>query len=342
MATRRYIADLRPGDTVEDEVFVVSRKELRQSQTGSKFISLTVSDKTAKISAKIWQATDGMYKTIPQTGYLRLKGRIDEYRGELQMIIEAIRPVDPTSVNLADLVPCTSKDVEAMWKRAIEILRTIKSKEILILLKQFIGDPEFAAGFKRAPAAVSYHHAYIGGLLEHTLNLLETAAAILPLYPQVNADLVLAGLFLHDTGKIRELSSGAAFEYTDEGQLVGHVVQAAIWIEQKAAEAEKESGRFPADVKWVLQHIVLSHHGTYEFGSARLPATPEASMVHSLDQMDSKIYEFCAAIHDCTDESSSWTEWVRPLNTRVYRGVTPSARADSTRPTTPPSAPAAR
>jgi 3'-5' exoribonuclease len=153
MATRRYIADLRPGDTVEDEVFVVSRKELRQSQTGSKFISLTVSDKTAKISAKIWQATDGMYKTIPQTGYLRVKGRIDEYRGELQMIIEAIRPVDPTSVNLADLVPCTSKDVEAMWKRAIEILRTIKSKEILILLKQFIGDPEFAAGFKRAPSA---------------------------------------------------------------------------------------------------------------------------------------------------------------------------------------------
>ena len=321
MATRRYIADLRPGDTVEDEVFVVSRKELRQSQTGSKFISLTVSDKSAKISAKIWQATDGMYKTIPQTGYLRLKGRIDEYRGDLQMIIEAIRPVDPTSVNLADLLPCTSKDVEAMWKRTIEILRTIKSKEILILLKQFINDPEFAAGFKRAPAAVSFHHAYIGGLLEHTLNVLEAGAAILPLYPQVNGDLVLAGLFLHDIGKIRELSSGAAFEYTDEGQLVGHVVQAAIWIEQKAAEAEKECGRFPSNVKWVLQHIVLSHHGEYEFGSPKLPAVAEAAMVHYIDVMDAKVQAFTAAVDQCHDEESNWTEWVRSLNTRVYRHI---------------------
>ena len=131
MATRRYIADLRPGDTVEDEVFVVSKKELRQSQNGSKFISLTVSDKSAKVSAKIWQATDGMYKTIPQAGYLRLKARIDEYRGDLQMIIEAIKPVDPTSVNLADLLPCTTKDVEVMWKRTVEILRKIKNSDLL-------------------------------------------------------------------------------------------------------------------------------------------------------------------------------------------------------------------
>ncbi len=272
MGTRRFLSDLRPGDTVEDEVFVVSKKELRQSQNGSKFISLMVSDKSLKVSAKIWQATDGMYKTIPQAGYLRLKGRIDEYRGELQMIVEGIRPVDPTSVNLADLLPCTSKDVEAMWKRTVEILRKIKNKDLLILLKQFIGDAEFVAAFKRAPAAVTFHHAYIGGLLEHTLALLEAGAAILPLYPQVNADLVLAGLFLHDVGKIKELSASAAFEYTDEGQLVGHIVQATIWIEQKALDAEKECGKpFPKDLKSVLQHIVLAHHGEYEYGSPKLP-----------------------------------------------------------------------
>jgi 3'-5' exoribonuclease len=311
---------LRPGDSIEDEVFVVSKKDLRQRQSGSKFISLVVSDKSAKISAKIWQATDSMYKTIPQAGYLRLKARIDEYRGEPQMIIEGIRPVDPTSVNLADLLPCTSKDVEAMWKRTLEILRKIKNKDLLILLKQFITDPEFVAAYKRAPAAVTFHHAYIGGLMEHTLSLLETAAAILPLYPQVNADLVLAGLFLHDIGKIKELSANAVFEYTDEGQLVGHIVQATIWIEQKAAEAEKEcGGRFPTDLKCVLQHIVLAHHGEYEFGSPKLPAMAEAAMVHYIDVMDAKVQAFCAAVDGCHDDESRWTDWVRSLNTRVYR-----------------------
>ena len=186
------------------------------------------------------------------------------------------------------------------------------------------------AAFKRAPAAVTFHHAYIGGLLEHTLSLLETGAAILPLYPDLNADLVLAGLFLHDIGKIKELSATAAFEYTDEGQLVGHIVQATIWIEQKAAEAEKECGRqFPADLKCVLQHIVLSHHGEYEYGSPKLPAMAEAAMVHYIDVMDAKINAFNAAIEQCHEDDSNWTDWVRSLNTRVYRFETESRRETS-------------
>lgn len=316
---RRFLKDMKSGDMIEDEVFVVSRKELRQSQNGSMFISLQVGDKSARISAKIWQANEGMFKNIPQSGFLRLRGRFDEYRGEPQMIIEGIKPVDPTSVNLADLLPCTTRDVEQMWKRTLEILRKIKDKDLLALLKCFVADETFAKGYKRSPAAVTFHHAYIGGLLEHTLNLLESAAAVLPLYPQVNPDLVLAGLFFHDIGKIKELSSNASFEYTDEGQLVGHIVQTTIWIEQKAQEVEKECGRpFPAALKSVLQHIVLAHHGEYEYGSPKLPAVPEAAMVHYLDVMDAKIQAFCAAIDDCSDDSN-WTEFVRSLNTRVYR-----------------------
>lgn len=316
---RRFLGDMKSGDMIEDEVFVISRKELRQSQSGSMFISLQVSDKTARVSAKIWQATEGMYKTIPQSGFLRLRGRFDEYRGEPQMIIEGIKPVDPTSVNLADLLPCTTKDIEGMWKRTLDILRTIKSKDILLLLKQFIADEAFVTAYKRSPAAVTFHHAFIGGLMEHTLTLLESAVAVLPVYPQLNGDLVLAGLFLHDIGKIKELSSNAAFEYTDEGQLIGHIVQTTIWIEQKAAATEAESGKaFPPALKNVLQHIVLAHHGEYEYGSPKLPATPEAAMVHYLDVMDAKVQAFCAA-QDKTDPDSDWSEFVRSLNTRVYR-----------------------
>lgn len=318
---RRYLADMKTGDTIEDDVFVISRKELRPSRNGSMFISLVVSDKTAKVSAKIWQATENMYKTIPQGGFLRLRGRMDEYNGDKQMIVEGIRPVDPTSVNLADLLPCTSRDVEQMWKRTLEILRKIKDKDLLALIKCFVSDEEFVKAYKRSPAAVSFHHAYIGGLLEHTLGLLESAAALVPLYPQVNGDLVLTGLFLHDIGKIKELSSNAAFEYTDEGQLVGHIVQTTIWIEQKTAEVAQECGRpFPAALKTVLQHIVLAHHGEYEYGSPKLPATPEAAMVHYLDVMDARIQAFTAAIDQC-DADSLWTDFVRSLNTRVYRYV---------------------
>ncbi len=316
---RRFLGDMKSGDQIDDEVFVVSRKELRQSQNGSMFISLQVSDKTARVSAKIWQANEGMFKTIPQSGFLRLRGRFDEYRGEPQMIIEGIRPVDPTSVNLADLLPTTTRDIEQMWKRTLEILRTIKNKDVLALIKVFVSDSEFVENYKRSPAAVSFHHAYIGGLMEHTLNLLEAAAAILPLYPAVNGDLVLAGLFMHDIGKIKELASNPAFEYTDEGQLLGHIVQTAIWIEQKAGETEKETGKpFPAPLKAALQHIVLAHHGEYEYGSPKLPATPEAAMVHYLDVMDAKIQAFCTALDGCA-EDSNWTDFVRSLSTRVYR-----------------------
>ena len=174
MATRRYIADLRPGDTVEDEVFVINKKELRQSQNGSKFISLVVSDKRRK-GLRQDLAGDRQHVQNDPAGRLPApQARIDEYRGELQMIVEGIKPVDPTSVNLADLLPCTTKDVEVMWKRTVEILLQIKSKDLLILLKQFIGVSGIRGGLQAAPAASFHHAAQHPRVMEHTLSLLET------------------------------------------------------------------------------------------------------------------------------------------------------------------------
>jgi len=317
---RRYIADLQPGDVVEDQVFVISRKELRKAQNGSMYIAITVGDKTGRMPARLWQATEGMYNSIPEGGFLRLRGRTEEYRGEVQLIIEGINPVDPKTVDLAELLPHTQRDIEQMWARTLEILRTISNRDILHLIKQFVTDEQIVHDFKRAPAAVAYHHAYIGGLLEHTLNMLEIAEAILPRYPQVNRDLVLAGIFLHDIGKIRELSYAASFDYTDEGQLVGHITQGAILIEQKAAQAEAELGRpFPSDLKQVLQHIVLSHHGSFEFGSPKVPATSEAAMVHYIDVLDAKMQAYIDAVESDRDEQSNWTPWVRCLGTKVYK-----------------------
>ena len=172
-----------------------------------------------------------------------------------------------------------------------------------------------------APAAVSMHHAYVGGLLEHTLNLLELAQVVIPRYPDLSLDLVLAGLFLHDLGKTEELKYDTNFQYTDEGQLLGHIVQCVIWIEDKVRQVEQLTGRsFPQEKKWVLEHIVLSHHGEYEFGSPKLPATPEAIAVHYIDNLDAKIYQSLTAIRNAKDEESCWTEYVRALQRKIYKG----------------------
>jgi 3'-5' exoribonuclease len=183
------------------------------------------------------------------------------------------------------------------------------------------------AGYKKAPAAVQNHHAFIGGLLEHTLSVLELATRIFGInddadshYPQVSRDLVLAGIFLHDIGKTAELTADTNFAYTNAGQLVGHITQAAIWIDRKCADVEQSTGKpFPEEVQNMLTHIVLSHHGHYEFGSPRLPACPEAFVVHYLDNIDAKVSMCLTAMGEAKSADSDWSEWVKPLETRVFR-----------------------
>ncbi len=174
--------------------------------------------------------------------------------------------------------------------------------------------------FKRAPAASALHHAYVGGLIEHTLKLLEVAGRVLPLYPKLSLDLVLAGLFLHDIGKAKELSFETSIGYTDEGQLVGHIAQAVIWLDRKAAQVAARRGNpFPAELLTALQHIVLSHHGRYEFGSPKLPAMPEAAAIHYLDNLDAKVSMMLEMLENDSDPASHWTNYNRALETKVYK-----------------------
>ncbi|HRX86986.1 MAG TPA: HD domain-containing protein, partial [Phycisphaerae bacterium] len=242
------------------------------------------------------------------------------YKGNMQFIIDAIRPIEMDDVCLEDFLPNTEQDVEVMWARMLEILRTIKDKNIQLLIKQFVADEKFAARFKRSPAAATMHHAFIGGLLEHTLNLLEIAVLVIPRYPEVSLDLVLAGLFLHDVGKTVELNCDTAFSYSDEGQLVGHINLGAMWVEQKAAAVAAETGQpFPEKVKWALQHIVLSHHGQYEYGSPKIPATPEAVAIHHIDNLDAKLNTYIGLIRNDRDPGSPWTNYNHLLGTKIYK-----------------------
>ena len=324
---RRFIDQLQPGEQIADQVFLIAKKDLRTTTNGGLYIHLVLADRTGQLLARIWSATQAQYETIPEGGFLRIRGRTESYKGALQFIVDGMRPVQKGEFDVGDFIPSTEFDVDEMWERMLSILRTMKNPHLLALVKQFVKDEGIVAGYKKAPAAVANHHAFVGGLLEHTLSLMELAVRVLGKtdekdshYPQLSRDLVLTGIFLHDIGKTAELTYDTNFTYTSPGQLLGHIVQASIWIDRKAAEVQDETGKpFPQDLQDVLTHIVLAHHGQYEFGSPKLPACPEEILIHYLDNIDAKLNMAFSAIRDARNVDSDWTEWVKPLETRIYK-----------------------
>ena len=221
--SRRFIKDMKAGEQIDDEVFLIRTKDLRTTTQGGLYIHAVLMDSSGQMVARAWQATEAMFNALPQGGFIRLKGRVESYKGAQQFIIDAIRAVERAEVNLADFLPTTEKNIDDMWARVVEILGEIKHPALADLIAEFLDDLELMDRFRRAPAAFVMHHAYVGGLLEHTLNLLEVALRVIPLYPKLSLDLVLAGLFLHDIGKAAELTCETNIAYTDEGQLLGHL-----------------------------------------------------------------------------------------------------------------------
>lgn len=317
---RRTIAELQPGERIDDQIYRIAQKDLRTTSNGSLYIHAVLADKTGQLLGRMWNASEAIYASMPEGGFLHFRGRVESYKGNRQFIIDGVRQTEAGAVDLTYFLPSTERDVEEMWARLQEILRGIENRDLLALVGKFIKDEPFAANFKRAPAAVEIHHAFIGGLLEHTLNLLELALLVIPRYPKVSLDLVLAGIFLHDAGKTHELAYDTNFSYTADGQLIGHIVQAVLWVHEKAAEVEDETGRpFPRPIETALKHIILAHHGKYEYGSPRLPATPEAVAIHYLDNLDAKLYQYVNAIEKDNDDEKEFTDYVRSLETRIYK-----------------------
>lgn len=205
-----------------------------------------------------------------------------------------------------------------MFAEVKEIVATIKNSGLHSLIDSFINDTELMQQFCAAPAAVQMHHNYLGGLLEHTHSILKAAVAILPLYPKLQPDLVIAGVFLHDIAKTKEISYKMGFSYTDSGQLVGHLVQGVVMIEEKAAQLAANGTPVDAEILAVLEHLILAHHGQFDFGSPKLPAVAEAFMISRLDDLDAKMAQVVTMVESEPGESD-WTAWKNPLQTRLYR-----------------------
>lgn len=315
--SHKFISEIEPGETIND-VYMVREPILRSTTRGDLYIAMFLSDRTGQLNGRMWQATESVYKALPKPGFIHIDGRSELYQNNLQIVINNVAVVDAGKVDLEDFLSRTDKDIGRMFEQVQSILDGIKNPQLKVLVGEFLADAELMEKFRNAPAATSLHHNYLGGLLEHTHNMLRVAGAVLPLYPNVQADLVLAGIFLHDIGKTEELSYDMAFSYTDSGQLMGHIAQSLLMIQRKADALAARDMSIDKEVFNALSHIILSHHGEYEFGSPRLPATPEAFMVYYIDDLDAKVNQVTSAIENEPGDSN-WTGWKKALQTRLYR-----------------------
>ena len=309
--------DIKPGMQL-NEVYMVTQPVLRNTTRGDLYIAMFLSDRTGKVNSRMWQATQAIYNQIPNEGFVQIRGKSELYQSAMQIVINDLVVVDADKVELADYMPRTDKDIAQMFTELKAMLEPVSHAGLKALVAEFLADTELMRQFCTAPAAMGMHHAYLGGLLEHTHSMMRVTTSILPHYPKIQADLVLAAVFLHDIAKTMELSYTMGFSYTDTGQLLGHVVLGVEMVNDKAAEIAQKGTPIDQDVLDNLLHIIVSHHGCHEFGSPKLPATAEAFMVNYIDDLDAKMNQVTNLI-DNDPGNTNWTAYQRPLETRLYR-----------------------
>lgn len=317
---RTFVNELEDGNSV-DQTFLLADRQLRANRNGDSYFLGQLRDRTGTISGLLWNVNESSVNHINSGDYVRVKGKVQLFQGNLQMILTRIDPADGDEIDPDDFIPKANTDAEAQFKKLTEILLNISDPELRRLMEVFLSDSEIVEGLKSAPAGIRLHHAYQGGLLDHIVNLSETAVRIEDLYPTVDLSLLLVGIFLHDLGKIRELNYDTTFQYTDEGQLIGHLVMGVELLSDKIRELEAaDDCTFPTEKTLRIKHMLLSHHGTYEFGSPKLPMTPEAIALHHLDNLDAKTNEFQSVIESDSNNDSSWTPYQPNMQRKLYKG----------------------
>jgi 3'-5' exoribonuclease len=295
-----FVSDLA-GDTSVTAFFLVLEKEIRNTREGKPYLRLELGDRTGAVEARMWDHFEVPAREIGRDDFVKVQGRVDVYRNKLQLAIQQLRKAKPEEVELGDFLPHTKEDVEKLYARLLDYAGSIKNEWLQKLTKAILADPQIASRYKRAPAAKVMHHAYLGGLLEHVASLCELAKLLATHYPELDLDLLLTAAILHDVGKLDELCYERAIGYTVDGQLLGHIVMEI----ETVTRAMDRIPAFPAPLRTVVQHLLISHHGEYEFGSPKLPMIREALAFHFLDDMDSKL----AAVRTALASESGDDEW---------------------------------
>ncbi len=282
--------------------FVVASKQVRPRKTGELYLQLTFADRTGHLEAKMWDNVAEHIDRFEQDDFVKVKGLLNRFNGKFQFTVHKLRRLEDAEVEFADYLPKTEKNVDELWAWLASRVATLENPYLKALLEAFMADPAVASAYRTAPAAKTLHHAVIGGLLDHVCSLIRLCELAAQNYPNINRDLLLAGAFLHDIGKIHELSYNRAIQYTTEGQLLGHMI---IELEMLHAKIAQLPG-FPAELKLLLEHLIISHHGHYEFGSPKLPMFPEALMLHYLDDLDSKMESMRAQLEREAPNPDDW------------------------------------
>src|SRR5437660_859604 len=283
--------------------FVVVSKQVKPKKTGEPYLALTLGDRSGHVEAKMWDNVEDAIDVFDQDDFIKIKGLLNKYKNRFQITIHKVRLLGDSEVDFADYLPKTTKDIGELWKTLTGFVTTFQNQHLRALIELFMADPEIAEAYRNAPAAKSLHHAYIGGLLDHVVSLFRSCDVVCRNYPQVNRDLLLTGAFLHDIGKIHELAYHRSFSYTTRGQLLGHMIIELEMLQAKLARLPD----FPDDLKTLVEHLIISHHGQYEFGSPKLPMFPEALMLHYLDDLDSKMEAMRAQFERDAESDGGWT-----------------------------------
>jgi len=329
-----YIGDCaRHENKVITSTFVVVAKQIKPKKTGEPYLALTLGDRSGQVEAKMWDNVEEVLEAFEQDDFLKVKGLINKYKNRFQLTIHKLRKLGESEIDFADYLPKTTKDIDQLWQTLGNFVATIQNPHLKSLVQAFMADPEIVAAYRNAPAAKTLHHAYIGGLLDHVVSLFRSCDLICRNYPQVNRDLLFTGAFLHDIGKIHELTYNRSFTYTNRGQLLGHMI---IELEMLQAKLALVPG-FPDELKTLIEHLIISHHGEYEFGSPKLPMFPEALMLHYLDDLDSKMEAMRAQFEREAGLDSPWTSYNaslgRPLlNTEKFLSPKKSSVPESDAP----------
>lgn len=309
-----FIEEIKENDKIES-VFLVKEKNLAMSRNGKPYLNLKLGDKTGEVDARVWENAKHFSSLFERNDFITVQSRAARYKNDVQLVLFSLEKCSKDEIFVDDFLPRTDRNIERMFGELVEICKQIKNIYLRELLDLFFEDEEFTRLFKIAPAAKGLHHVYIGGLLEHSLSISKLVLEVVKNYEGINADLLLAGGILHDIGKVHELSHEGSFDYTDEGRLLGHITIGVEMIEDKIVEVPN----FPGRLAMLLKHLILSHHGHYEFGSPKRPKTVEAIILYYLDDMDSKIAGFQQFIEKEKNTGSKWTAYHRLFERYIYK-----------------------
>lgn len=290
--------------------FVCISKQVKPKKTGEPYLALTLGDRCGQVDAKMWDNVEDALNAFEQDDFLKVKGLLNKYKNRFQITIHKLRRLGDSEVDYSDYLPKTAKDIGELWQTLVDFVATFQNVHLKALVKAFMDDPEIADAYRNAPAAKTLHHAFIGGLLDHVVSLFRSCDLLCRNYPQVDRDILLTGAFLHDIGKIHELSYNRSFAYTTRGQLLGHMIIELEMLQAKLAKLPD----FPPELKTLIEHLIISHHGQYDFGSPKLPMFPEALMLHYLDDLDSKMESMRAHFEREAGSESAWTGYNPSLN----------------------------